>query len=226
MHVHLPKPLHGWRAFVGEVGIIVVGVLIALGAEQVVESIHEREDIAQLRGALRGELADDRARWEDMRAQDRCTESRFTAIDHWLRSAPAGKLLPDAFRITLWNMHSSAWDLAKTSPAVAHIPVTERLTYASLFAAIDNWREVLMIERANGQTMEALLATADQPENRRQVPLYLARARILDVERPGRAQLRVRKLWRGRRYGVCHALCLRWVLPAAGCVLAALSQSI
>jgi|tagenome__1003787_1003787.scaffolds.fasta_scaffold20954063_4 hypothetical protein len=179
MHVHLPKPLHGWRAFVGEVGIIVVGVLIALGAEQVVESIHEREDIAQLRGALRGELADDRARWEDMRAQDRCTESRFTAIDHWLRSAPAGKLLPDAFRITLWNMHSSAWDLAKTSPAVAHIPVTERLTYASLFAAIDNWREVLMIERANGQTMEALLATADQPENRRQVPLYLARARIL-----------------------------------------------
>src|SRR3954469_21289967 len=85
MHFHLPKPLHGWRAFVGEVGIIVVGVLIALGAEQVVESIHEREDIAQLRGALRGELADDRARWEDMRAQDRCTESRFTAIDHWLR---------------------------------------------------------------------------------------------------------------------------------------------
>ena len=25
MHVHLPKPLHGWRAFVGEVGIIVHG---------------------------------------------------------------------------------------------------------------------------------------------------------------------------------------------------------
>ena len=32
MHIHLPKPLHGWRAFVGEVGIIVLGVLIALGA--------------------------------------------------------------------------------------------------------------------------------------------------------------------------------------------------
>jgi hypothetical protein len=28
MHFHLPKPLHGWRAFAGEVGIIVVGVLI------------------------------------------------------------------------------------------------------------------------------------------------------------------------------------------------------
>jgi len=26
MHVHLPKSLHGWRAFAGEVGIIVMGV--------------------------------------------------------------------------------------------------------------------------------------------------------------------------------------------------------
>jgi hypothetical protein len=33
MHFHLPKPLHGWRAFAGEVGIIVVGVLIALREE-------------------------------------------------------------------------------------------------------------------------------------------------------------------------------------------------
>jgi hypothetical protein len=30
MHFHLPKPLHGWREFAGEVGIIVIGVLIAL----------------------------------------------------------------------------------------------------------------------------------------------------------------------------------------------------
>src|SRR5690348_14440949 len=37
MHFHLPKPLHGWRAFAGEVGIIVIGVLIALAAEQAVE---------------------------------------------------------------------------------------------------------------------------------------------------------------------------------------------
>lgn len=34
MHIHLPKPLHGWREFLAEVGIIVLGVLIALGAEQ------------------------------------------------------------------------------------------------------------------------------------------------------------------------------------------------
>ena len=42
MHFHLPKPLHGWREFAGEVGIIVLGVLIALGAEQLVEAAHWR----------------------------------------------------------------------------------------------------------------------------------------------------------------------------------------
>ena len=47
MRVHLPKPLHGWREFAGEVGIIVLGVLIALGAGQVVKSLqfrHEQHD--------------------------------------------------------------------------------------------------------------------------------------------------------------------------------------
>ena len=57
MHVHLPKPLHGWRAFVGEVGIIVVGVLIALGAQQVVEHIHSRESARQAVHAIQAELA-------------------------------------------------------------------------------------------------------------------------------------------------------------------------
>ena len=56
MHFHLPKPLHGWREFLGEVGIIVIGVLIALGAEQVVESIHWRESVSQMRQAMRSEL--------------------------------------------------------------------------------------------------------------------------------------------------------------------------
>jgi hypothetical protein len=37
MHFHLPKPLHGWREFAGEVAIIVIGVLIALFFEEVVQ---------------------------------------------------------------------------------------------------------------------------------------------------------------------------------------------
>ena len=62
MHVHLPKPLHGWRAFVGEVGIIVIGVLIALGAEQIVEAVHWRHKVEATKTAIDTELGDD-LRW-------------------------------------------------------------------------------------------------------------------------------------------------------------------
>jgi hypothetical protein len=59
MHFHLPKPLHGWREFAGEVGIIVVGVLIALAAEQVVEDLHDRRVADETRHAIREEFNDD-----------------------------------------------------------------------------------------------------------------------------------------------------------------------
>ena len=145
----LPKPLHGWRQFAGEVGVIVLGVLIALGAQQVVEAINQREAVAQLRRAFRAELADDRGRWENMRASDPCTLQRLHALDRWAATAPAGARLERAYRLLLWNMHSSAWDIAKTSPATAHMPLEERLTYSDLYAAIDNWREYLGEERVN-----------------------------------------------------------------------------
>ncbi|MGZ3246395.1 MAG: hypothetical protein ACXWI4_07640 [Croceibacterium sp.] len=60
MHIHLPKPLHGWREFVGEVGIIVIGVLLALGAEQAVEALHHRSQVHEMAGKLRAESLDNR----------------------------------------------------------------------------------------------------------------------------------------------------------------------
>jgi hypothetical protein len=177
MHVHLPKPLHGWRAFVGEVGIIVVGVLIALGAEQLAEGIHERCELAHLRDALRSELADDRARWEDIRGGDQCAEMRLKALEQWLRTAPAGARVNDAYLPFIWNMHTSAWDSAKFTPAGQLLALDERLTYAGLYDSLDNWRAVNADESKNAETINADFASADQPDSRRQLPQLLALAR-------------------------------------------------
>lgn len=59
MHVHLPKPLHGWREFIGEVGIIVLGVLIALSFEQLIDAWQWREKIRRAEAAMRVELSRD-----------------------------------------------------------------------------------------------------------------------------------------------------------------------
>jgi hypothetical protein len=171
------SPPHGWSAVVWELAIVTVGVLIALGAQQLVDSINRRGNVAQLTAALRSELADDRSRWEHMRASDDCSWQRLAAIEQWVRTAPAGATLYRPYRLFLWNMHSSTWDLAKTSPAASDIPLKERLLYASLYGAIDNWRLFFDEENKNVQEINALLFTADQPENRSQVPYRLSKAR-------------------------------------------------
>ena len=59
MQFKLPEPLHGWRAFAGEVGIIVLGVLIALGFGQLVDTWQWRDKISHAEESMRLELADD-----------------------------------------------------------------------------------------------------------------------------------------------------------------------
>lgn len=80
MHFHVPKPLHGWRAFAGEVGIIVLGVLIALAAGQIVESIHDRYLARQALSHIRGELAYDSAFAAERIAIGDCMRSSFTDL--------------------------------------------------------------------------------------------------------------------------------------------------
>ncbi len=91
MHFHLPKPLHGWREFTGEVGIIVIGVLIALGAEQVAETWHWREQVHGGRDALRGDFINIVEDADERIAEDRCIRARLALLRNLL-DANAGRL--------------------------------------------------------------------------------------------------------------------------------------
>ncbi len=57
MDIHKPKPWRGWPEFVKEIGTIVLGVLIALAAEQAVEALHWAERTEKTEAHLRAELA-------------------------------------------------------------------------------------------------------------------------------------------------------------------------
>lgn len=50
----IPTPLHGWREFAGEVGVIVLGVLIALGAQQAAMSGDRFAPLRRTSGEDRG----------------------------------------------------------------------------------------------------------------------------------------------------------------------------
>ena len=136
MHVHLPKPLHGWREFAGEVGIIVIGVLIALGAEQVVDDWQWHRKVAAVRKALISELRNDRARWEFDVQDSRCAIRQLDSLNAWARGGATGKEpAHNAVGATsnFFLMHSASWALASSSQTLDHFPLDQQLAFATLY---------------------------------------------------------------------------------------------
>lgn len=93
MHAHLPKPLHGWRAFLGELGIVVLGVLIALAAGQLVDMLHRDQQARLAERAMRLELAEDDGPQAYGRvAIGACLDKQIASIHDGAATAPADQL--------------------------------------------------------------------------------------------------------------------------------------
>jgi hypothetical protein len=139
MHVHLPKPLHGWRAFVGEVGIIVVGVLIALTAEQIVHEVQDWSDERALRDAIDHEIGLDLFVYDVRSRQFACDAKRAEELKIWLDRARAGEQVPalSAASPTIFSPYRSAWD-NRDAQVFNHLPAERRQKYAEFYDELSN----------------------------------------------------------------------------------------
>jgi hypothetical protein len=150
MHFHLPKPLHGWREFAGEVGIIVIGVLIALCAEQVVEEIHFRNAVASertaLHEALRAELAEPAGRL----TQEPCIRRRLDELLIVFRRHKNGAPLGTVGSVGVPGVVGSSTDAWRTESGgggtLDHMNRDERLELGNDFAALADMRSGLVDE--------------------------------------------------------------------------------
>jgi len=95
MDIHKPKPWHGVREFLKEYVIIVVGVLTALGAEQVAEWLHWREQVALADEALTAEVQVNLNRSYQRIVVAACQRDRLAELrDLLLKPGPAWKGVP------------------------------------------------------------------------------------------------------------------------------------
>jgi hypothetical protein len=133
MHFHLPKPLHGWRELAGEVGIIVLGVLIALGFEQLVEGWHWQEQVRAGRAALKTDFMNIVANAEEQEAEDKCIRARLLFLRNLLDAHPdalqaLGHIGSPASR----TWYPTTWTSLVASNVSTHMPRTEMLYYAGI----------------------------------------------------------------------------------------------
>jgi hypothetical protein len=150
MHVHLPKALHGWREFLGEVGIIVLGVLIALGAEQVVTGVRLSHETDSARQALRKEAADSLHAAEVRIEQQPCVERRLNEVALMFADHAHGRpftLHGSISRPISYYGGTDAWQVEVASEALAHMPLSEKLAFATAFSNYDNMNSVLRREQ-------------------------------------------------------------------------------
>ncbi|HEX5237201.1 MAG TPA: hypothetical protein VFW39_01895 [Sphingomicrobium sp.] len=144
MHFHLPKPLHGWRAFAGEVGIIVVGVLIALGAEQVVSGAHDRSTAAEARANIMDEIRFNMGTIMLREKSEACEQKRLREIDSYLDAVDRGQRpkplqwVGAPFAPLLFHTNFQA---AQSAGKFFLLPTSEQRRLAQFYVDFDDFNE-------------------------------------------------------------------------------------
>src|SRR5436190_1975497 len=143
---HAPKVWLGWRDFLREYLIVVVGVLTAAGVGLVLEGMRRHAEVAEARRAIRFEIARNADIALFSIEEERCRGRVIDLTVAWLNGGPRPQI--EAFG--LGPVMSSAWDVAKTGPAT-FMPFEERQAYSNFYEQlIDTQRYLIQRERDAG----------------------------------------------------------------------------
>ena len=222
---HKHGPLGNWREFAKEIGIVVIGVLIALGGEQVVEAIHHRSEVQEVRKSLKEEMAFNMATLKEAVDQIPCETRRLDDLERWanaLQSAHPLHLARVADVPFINIFRDSTW---RSSPAdtLARFPLAERNSFAFWYDGVNtesgtrqqilqNWLEIRKLSRASRLSDDQRIELLDDIDNLRS--LYAALQSANDYYWPPLAKtlgvspsgLRLANDFRAARAAMCRPL--------------------
>jgi hypothetical protein len=125
MDIHLPKPFHNWREFLKEYGIIVLGVLTALGLEQAIEWAHHRSEVREATETLRAQSEDDLKivanNLEALNSSLKEDDSEIAALGGCKSSVAPGKLQPLEYHEVLVPLNT-AWQGVRDADLIPLMP--------------------------------------------------------------------------------------------------------
>lgn len=134
MRFALPHPLHGWRVFAGEVGVVVLGVLLALGAQQVAEDFQMRSEVREFRRTIDHEIGLNLFVYEVRDRGSACNVRRIRELLRWVKKAKDGEPLSKiaVYSPSALAPYRSAWD-SRDGKVFAYVPAKARQKYAEFY---------------------------------------------------------------------------------------------
>jgi len=139
MHLLMWKPAMGWRDFLDELVIVIVGVLIALWVGKLSSSIDWQSRDSQTRDALSAELSDALTNLDTRQALAPCMDRRLDAIADVLGHArSSGRLaaLPDLPASPGANWENGAWQVMVDSETASNLNVKQLNSLSLVYSNI------------------------------------------------------------------------------------------
>ena len=171
MHIHLPKPLQGWREFAGEVGVIVLGVLIALSADQIVQDLNGRADERAFRETIDHEIGLNLFAYNVRARQFACDKTKDADLKRWLDRARSREEMPALWPAgpVILSPYRSAWD-SRDAEVFRRLPLQVRQKYAEFYDELDSNWSTIRKEHANWEQLVPYVETGPiSLEDRRRI---------------------------------------------------------
>ena len=158
------RPAKGWRAFIGEVGVVVLGVLLALGAQQVAETVNQRREAAETRAALTNEIQETLAILELRRAAQPCIDRRLkelrAIVNQWGHTGRFNT--PRWVSQATWIAFNTArFDAAQSAGRLALLSSEEQYRFGLVVGSLRNFRDIQVRETQAWSTLRMLQSGPD-----------------------------------------------------------------
>ncbi|MGD0647396.1 MAG: hypothetical protein ABR971_05330 [Acidobacteriaceae bacterium] len=141
LDVHPPhNPTHTWRDFFIHIATIVLGLLIAIGLEQLVEYFHHRHQLYEAREAIHIELEVNTRLLDAILSATRDAQTSMQRNIRLLQSPAREHKTPTTALEYPWGIpypRSNAWQDAKASGAVNYMTTSERAETDYIYGDLD-----------------------------------------------------------------------------------------
>lgn len=153
------KPPNGWTAVWWELLIVAAGVLLALGAQQAVETVNQRREAAETRETLTNEIKETLAILELRRAAQPCIDRRLeevrAIVDDWGRTG-SFKTPRWVSQATWFAIVTARFDAAESAGRLALLPSEEQYRMGLVVGNLRNFGEIQAKEIETWGTLRML----------------------------------------------------------------------